>query len=142
VLVLFGAAALVGSLAAGHLGDARPYATMFGTAGITLVAIAALAAWSAMPVPTVALFALLGLTGLSANSVLIAFVIRFAGSAPTLAGALIPSAFNVGTALGTGISAATLNGPLGALAPLVVGAVGAALVLLTFGTLTLLDRRR
>jgi predicted MFS family arabinose efflux permease len=142
VLVLFGAAALVGSLVAGHLGDARPNATMLVSAATTLVAIVALAAFSTAPIATVALFGILGLTGLSANSILIAIVIRSAGSAPTLAGALIPSAFNAGTAVGTGISAATLNGPLGALAPLVVGAAAAALVLGTFGTIAILDRRR
>jgi DHA1 family inner membrane transport protein len=141
VLVVFGVGALVGSLVAGHLGDARPAATMLGTATITLLTVLALAACSTLPIPTVALFALLGLTGLSANSILIAAVIRFAGSAPTVAIGITPSAFNVGTTIGTGISAAALGGPLGDLAPLVVGAVAASLVLVVFGGLTLRERR-
>ena len=70
----------------------------------------------------------------------LASVIRFAGSAPTIAMGITPSAFNVGTTIGTGITAAALGGPLGDLAPLLVGAVGSALVLVVFGTLTLLDR--
>ncbi len=142
VLVLFGIAALIGSLVGGHFGDARPYATTLVTAAVTLAAVVGLIAFSTLPVPTVVLFALLGLTGLSGNSVLIALVIRFAGSAPTLAGALIPSSFNLGTAIGTGISAATLAGGLGPVGPLVVGAVAAVLVLLLTAALTLLERSR
>jgi DHA1 family inner membrane transport protein len=141
VLVLFGIAALVGSLLAGHVGDRRPVATMLTAAVVTLLAVVALGAVSTLPIPTVALFTLLGLTGLSANSVLIAMIIRFAGSAPTLASALIPSAFNVGTAIGTGVTSVGLDGGLGTLAPIVVGTVGAALVLVVFGALALLERR-
>jgi len=141
VLVLFGVASLIGSLLGGRLGDARPYATTLVTATATLAAVLGLIAFSTLPIPTVLLFALLGLTGLSGNSVLIGLVIRFAGSAPTLAGALIPSSFNLGTAVGTGISAATLDSAVGDLAPLLVGAVAATLVLLMVGTLTLLARR-
>ncbi len=142
VLVLFGVASLAGSLIAGRLGDARPSATTFITSSLTLLAIAGMAACASSPVPAVAMFTLLGLAGLSGNSILIARVIRYAGAAPTLAGALIPSAFNLGTATGTGISAATLDGSLGVLAPLLVGGVAAALVIVALGALALLERRR
>ncbi len=142
VLVLFGVAALVGSLAAGPLGDHRPRTTMLAAAGTTLVAVVALGAVSTLPIPTVALFALLGLTGLSANSTLIAMVLRSAGAAPTLASALIPSSFNLGTAIGTGITSVALDGPLGTLAPIVTGTVGAVLVLVVFGIVSLLERGR
>jgi DHA1 family inner membrane transport protein len=114
---------------------------MLGSAAITLVTVVALGAASTLPVPTIALFTVLGLTGLSANSVLIALVIRFAGSAPTLASGLIPSAFNLGTAVGTGVASVGLTTGLGELAPVGIGAVGATLVLVVFGTLALLERR-
>jgi DHA1 family inner membrane transport protein len=141
VLVLFGVAALAGSLASGPLGDHRPRTTMLAAAGTTLVAVVALGATSTLPIPTVALFTLLGLTGLSANSILVAMVIRLAGAAPTLASALIPSSFNVGTAIGTGVTSVALDGALGTLAPVVTGTVGAVLVLVVFGTVALLERR-
>lgn len=141
VLVLFGVAALVGSLVGGHLGDRHPFGTVFTTATVTLAAVVGLGVASRLPIATVLLFTLLGLTGLSANSVLIAFVLRFAGSAPTLASALIPSSFNVGTAIGTGLASLALGGTLGTLAPVVVGTTSATLVLVVFTAVALLERR-
>lgn len=141
-LVLFGIAALIGTLVGGRLGDVRPFGTVLVSGAITLIAIVVLGLVSTQPVPTLAVFALLGLAGLSANPILFTFVVRFGGAAPTLASALVPSAFNIGTAIGTGVAAAALGSSLGVLAPTVVGAVSAALVLVTFGTLTLVLRRR
>jgi predicted MFS family arabinose efflux permease len=141
VLLLFGVASLVGALVGGHLGDAHPYRTALAMAAITLGAVVALGATSTAPVPTVVLFTVLGLTGLSANPILISLAIRYGGSAPTLASALTPSAFNLGTAVGTGITAAALGGQLGTLAPTAVGTVGAALVLLSVAALALIGRR-
>lgn len=141
VLVVFGAAALIGTLLAGRLGDAWPSGTVLVAAAVTLLAILGLAATSTAPVPTVALFALLGLAGLSANPILGLMAIRFGGSAPTLASALTPSAFNLGTAVGTGITSVALAGSLGTLAPLLVGAVSAALLLAVFSGLAVVLRR-
>jgi DHA1 family inner membrane transport protein len=142
-LVLFGATALLGTIVGGRLGDLRPYATILVASLVTLLAIVALGLVAPMPAPTLAVFALLGLTGLSANPVLGILAIRFGGSAPTLASALTPSAFNLGTAIGTGIASVELHSSLGAGAPVLIGAVSATLVLLVFGGLTLLvgDRR-
>jgi DHA1 family inner membrane transport protein len=140
-LVVFGIAALVGTIAAGHLGDRRPYATALGAGIVTLVAIALLEAVSTLPVPTVVVFGLLGLAGLSANPILGLLAIRFGGSAPTLASALTPSAFNLGTAVGTAVTSAALDGPLGFTAPLVVGAGSAVLMVVVLVALTLLSAR-
>lgn len=137
-LVLFGLTALVGTIVGGRLGDLRPYATILIASAISLVAIVALGLVASMPAPTLAVIALLGLTGLSANPVLGILAIRFGGSAPTLASALTPSAFNLGTAIGTGIASVGLHSSLGADAPVLIGAVSAALVLVVFGGLTLL----
>ena len=141
-LVLFGATALVGTIVGGRVGDARPYATILGASAVTLLAIVTLGLVAPMPAPTLAVIALRGLTGLSANPVLGILAIRFGGSAPTLASALTPSAFNLGTAVGTGIASVSLHSSLGAHAPILIGAVSAALVLVVFGALTLSVRGR
>jgi predicted MFS family arabinose efflux permease len=97
---------------------------------------------STLPVPMVALFALLGFTGCSINPVLMALAIRFGQAGPTLASSLAPSAFNLGIAVCTGITAAAFDTRLGTLAPIVVGAVGAALVLLLAIGIAAIARRR
>jgi DHA1 family inner membrane transport protein len=140
-LLLFGIAALAGTLLGGRFGDRRPATTVLVCAAVSFVAIAALGLLSTAPVPTFALFTLLGLTGLSANPILFGAVVRLGGAAPTLASALVPSAFNTGTAIGTGITAAALGTGLGAASPAVVGTVSAALVLVVYGALTTARRR-
>ncbi|WP_375386807.1 MFS transporter [uncultured Amnibacterium sp.] len=141
-LVLFGIASLIGVVIAGRLGDAHPYRVMLGVAVVTTLAIAGLVLTSTAAAPTLILFTVVGLTGLSVNPILAALAMRFGGSAPTLANALTPSAFNVGTAIGTGATAALFGTALGDLSPVLVGLVGAALVLLGVLTLTLLQLRR
>ncbi len=141
-LVLFGVAALTGTLVGGRLGDVRPGTTMLGAAGATLLVVAALGPLSTSPAATLVLFAALGLTGLSANPVLGYLAIRSGGSAPTLASAMIPSAFNAGTAAGTAITSAALGSALGDLAPVVVGTVGAAAVVVAVTALLLTGRPR
>ena len=59
---------------------------------------------------------------------LINLAVRYGGEAPTLASAMATSLFNLGTAVGTGLTGLALTGRLGTLAPLVVGTVFAAVV--------------
>jgi DHA1 family inner membrane transport protein len=139
-LVLFGMASLTGTVLAGRLGDAHPYRVVLGASGITVLALVGLALLPTAA-PTLVLFTAVGLTGLSANPILGLLAMRFGGSAPTLANALTPSAFNVGTAVGTGATAALFGTALGAFAPVLVGLVGAVLVLVGATVLTLLHRR-
>lgn len=141
-LLLFGVAALIGTLLGGRLGDVHPTATVLVGGSIAFLTLGAFGIASTEPVPTLALFALLGLTGLSINPVLFGAAIRYGGAAPTLASALVPSAFNLGTATGTGITAAALGTGLGAAAPAVVGTVSAGLVVVVYGALTVALRRR
>jgi predicted MFS family arabinose efflux permease len=141
-LVLFGAAALAGSVIAGRLGDRRPWTVVAVTAGATLVIEIGLAFTLGSAVPALTLFTLLGLTGLSANPVLVALVMRFAGNAPTLAGALTPSSFNLGTAIGTGLTAAMIDTHIGLAAPSVVAITGAVLVVVPIVILLVMHRRR
>jgi len=140
VLVGFGVGSLKGSIVGGRLGDARPHRTTIAAAAVTTVLLLALCLLADLAVPTIALLVLLGFFGLGANPVLISLAVRFAGRAPTLGSALSVSAFNVGTAVGSGIAGAALDSPLGATGPAVVGTVIAALTLIP--TVALARRRR
>jgi DHA1 family inner membrane transport protein len=141
-LMAFGIGALVGSIVGGRLGDTQPYATSLITAGGTVLASAGIWAFSAQPVVLLVLFALLGLVGLSANPILVSLAVRFGGDAPTLAAAMPTSIFNLGTAIGTGITSAALTSSLGALAPAVVGTVFAVLIFVPLLALARVERRR
>jgi DHA1 family inner membrane transport protein len=90
--------------------------------------------------PTVVLVALLGLVGLSANPVLSAPAVRFAGVAPTLGVAMSVAAYDLGTAAGSGLAGRTLGSGLGAAGPAAVGTVLAALTLVP--AVALARRRR
>ncbi|WP_034511171.1 MFS transporter [Blastococcus sp. URHD0036] len=129
VLVGFGVGSLIGTVLGGRLGDVRPHATTIAVAASTTVVLVALCLVSGSAVPTVALVVLLGLLGLSANPVLSALAVRFAGVAPTLGVALSVAAYNLGTAVGSGVAGATLDSGLGATGPVVVGAGIAVLTL-------------
>ena len=121
VLVGFGVGSLIGTIYGGRLGDVRPHATTIGVAAATTVVLLAICLLSAHAVPTVVLVALLGLIGLSANPVLSALAVRFAGVAPTLGVSMSVAAYNLGTAVGSWIAGLTLGSALGATGPAVVG---------------------
>ncbi|GAB2893168.1 MFS transporter [Streptomyces mayteni] len=140
-LMGFGIAALVGNVVGGRLGDTRPYATSLATAGATVLASIGVWVFSTEPVPLLVSFTLLGLVGLSANPILVSLAVRFGGDAPTLAAAMPASIFNLGTAIGTGITGAALQSSVGALAPAIVGTVFTTLIFLPLGALTLIERR-
>jgi predicted MFS family arabinose efflux permease len=129
VLVGFGVGSLIGTIVGGRLGDVRPHATTIAIAGATTVVLLAICLLSAHPVPTVLLVVLLGLLGLSANPVLSALAVRFSGVAPTLGVAMSVSAYNLGTAVGSGIAGHALDSELGATGPAVVGTGIAVLTL-------------
>ena len=140
VLVGFGVGSLVGTVLGGRLGDRRPHATTIAVAASTTVVLLAICLVSAHPLPTVLLVVLLGLLGLSANPVLSALAVRFAGVAPTLGVALSVAAYNAGTAVGSAAAGVSLNSGLGATGPVVVGSSVAALTLLPTVALALLHR--
>ena len=140
-LLLFGAAALVGNVVGGRLGDTHPYATVMVTTTLTVITTAGICVFSTQPVPTLLLFTLLGLVGLSANPVLVTLAARFGGQASALATAMPTSIFNLGTAIGTGTSAALLGSPLRELGPPAVGAIAAALIFIPLSVLAMGERR-
>ncbi len=73
---------------------------------------------------------------------LMAFAVRYAGSAPTLGSSLTVSAFNLGTALGSWIAGLALASGLGSRGPAVVGTLISALTLIPTVALALARQRR
>jgi predicted MFS family arabinose efflux permease len=130
VLVGFGVGSLIGTVYGGRLGDVHPHATTIAVPAATTVVLVGIVLFSTHPVPTVVLVVLLGLVGLSANPVLSSLAVRFAGVAPTLGVAMSVSAYNLGTAVGSGIAGRALDSDLGAGGPVVVGTGIAALTLI------------
>jgi predicted MFS family arabinose efflux permease len=137
VLVGFGVGSLIGTIYGGRLGDVRPHATTIGVAATTTVVLGAIWLLSAHAVPTVLLVAVLGLVGLSANPVLSALAVRYAGVAPTLGVAMSVAAYNLGTAVGSWLAGLTLGSALGATGPALVGTVIASLTLIPAAALAL-----
>ncbi len=124
VLVGFGIGALVGTVLGGRFGDRYPWATIVAAVSLSAVGMLVLAAMSSHPTITVALVVLLGAAGLGANPVLIAQTLRYAGAGSTLASSLATAAFNLGTAVGSALAAATLSTSLGLVGPAALGAAG------------------
>ncbi|SNS21449.1 MFS transporter, DHA1 family, inner membrane transport protein [Geodermatophilus pulveris] len=142
VLVGFGVGSLVGTVHGGRLGDARPHTTTIAVAASTTVVLLALCLLATHPLPTVLLVVLLGLLGLSANPVLSALAVRFAGVAPTLGVAMSVAAYDLGTAIGSGAAGSALDSGLGATGPAVVGTGIASLTLVPTITIAVVRRRR
>lgn len=141
-LLLFGSAALAGSVLGGRFGDRSPLGTPLVTASATVVIAAGLVFAGSSIVPTFALIALLGLVGLSANPVLVSLAVRYGGETPTLPSAMATSIFNLGTAVGTGITGVLIGTPLGASAAPVVGVIAGVLTFVPLLGLIAVDRRQ
>ena len=141
VLVGFGVGSLIGTIVGGRLGDARPHTTIIAVAASTTVVLLGMCLLSAHAWPTVLLVVLLGLVGLSANPVLSALAVRFSGVAPTLGVAMSVSAYNLGTAVGSGIASHALESRIGAIGPALVGTGFAALTLIPTIAIALRARR-
>jgi DHA1 family inner membrane transport protein len=139
-LVVFGLGALLGSLSSGRFGDRAPYATSLIGGTAVLAALGALCLLSMFAVPSVVLLALAGLFGMGTNPVLMALAVRYAPQAPTLATSLATSFFNMGTALGSWVTARAIDGA-GTVAIPVVGAVFASLLLFPLTLLSILHRK-
>ncbi|WP_371575509.1 MFS transporter [Streptomyces sp. NBC_01314] len=138
VLTGYGLGALLGTTVGGRLGDRRPLATLITAAAASTVVLFLLVFLSTSPVATVVLVTVMGVTGFAAAPVLGALIMRFAGSAPTLASALGSSASNVGIAIGSAVAGIALASSLRQAGPPLVGAVAAALTLVPLTALGLM----
>ncbi|WP_329282067.1 MFS transporter [Streptomyces sp. NBC_01451] len=142
VLTGYGLGALLGTTVGGRLGDRRPLATLITAAAASTLVLFLLVFLSTSPVATVVLVTAMGVTGFAAAPVLGALIMRFAGSAPTLASALGSSASNVGIAIGSGVAGVALTSSLRQAGPPLVGTVAAALTLVPLTALALMHATR
>ncbi|WP_020112803.1 MFS transporter [Rhodococcus sp. 114MFTsu3.1] len=140
-LAIFGVGAVTGTLTSGRFADRAPYLTALTGGIIVVIALGFLSVFSSFAPPSIALLALAGMAGLGTNPVLMSMAVRLAEGAPTLATSLCTSMFNLGTAVGTWVTAHAISGN-GAAAIPVVGALFAVLLLVPLGTLVILDRAR
>lgn len=133
VLVLFGAGALIGILAGGKLADAHPFATLYGSLALAVVALVALAVTSDVAVAVTAVL-VLGAAAFAANPALNVRAYSVAGGSSTLVGASTTSGFNVGNTTGPWVGGVAINAGLGfpSVAWVSVGLGGLALAALTF----------
>ncbi|MDQ1026414.1 putative MFS family arabinose efflux permease [Streptomyces umbrinus] len=142
VLTGYGVGALLGTTVGGRLGDRRPLATLITAATASTLVLLLLVFFSTSLVATVVLVTVMGVTGFTATPVLGALVMRFAGSAPTLASALASSSSNVGIAVGSWAAGIALASPLGQAGPPLVGTATAALTLVPLTALALMRATR
>lgn len=131
VFVAFGLGAIIGTNLAGRFADKRPLPTFTAATAGTILLMALLIPLSTNAVALFILMFLLGIAGMGIPPVGTGLAVRFAATAPTLAAAISVSAFNGGTAIGTGAGATALGTPLGIVGPLTVGIVMAGLGLVT-----------
>jgi DHA1 family inner membrane transport protein len=142
VLVGFGIGALVGTVVGGRLGDRHPLATIAAAVSASAAAMLILAATSTHPLLAIVAVIVMGAAGLGANPVLIAQTLRFAGEDSTLGSSLATAAFNLGTAGGSAVAAATLSTSLGLVGPPMLGAAITASALVPLWVLAASVRRR
>ncbi|MEU6251345.1 MFS transporter [Streptomyces sp. NPDC047043] len=142
VLAGYGLGAVLGTAIGGRVGDARPLATMIASAATTTLILLLLVFLSTTAVTTVALVTLLGVAGFASSPVLGALVVRFAGSAPTLAAALSSASSNVGVTIGSWAAGLALASSLRQAGPPLVGTVAAALTAVPLTALALMRATR
>lgn len=132
VLGLFGAGALIGITAGGKLADAHPFATLYGSFGLALVALTTLALTSDAVVAVVAVL-VLGAAGFAANPALNVRAYSVAGGTSTMVGASTTAGFNVGNTAGPWLGGVAINAGPGLPS---VAWVSAGLGVLTLAALT------
>jgi DHA1 family inner membrane transport protein len=140
VLVGFGIGALLGTIAGGRFGDRHPLATVAVAVSSSAAGMLVLSVLAGNAAVTVAVVIFLGAAGLGANPVLIAQTLRHAGGS-TLASSLATAAFNLGTAGGSAVGAATLSTSLGLAGPALLGAIVTASALTPLAVLAAMRRR-
>ncbi|MDI9929723.1 MFS transporter [Rhodococcus sp. IEGM 1354] len=140
-LAVFGVGAVTGTLNSGRFADRAPYLTALTGGGIVVIALGLLSVFSSYAAPSIALLAVAGMAGLGTNPVLMSMAVRFAEGAPTLATSLCTSMFNLGTAVGTWVTARAIS-RYGPAAIPVVGALFAVLLVVPLAALVIIDRAR
>ncbi|RZQ60817.1 Cmx/CmrA family chloramphenicol efflux MFS transporter [Amycolatopsis suaedae] len=142
LLVLFGAGSVLGITVGGRIADARPYQTLFAGLTALTLACAALAVLADSGPALIALVFLIGLLGFGINPAMSSRAFYLGAAAPTLVGASVTSAFNVGNMLGPWLGGVTIGAGLGFGSVAWIGAALAAAAIATVAlALTLRGRQ-
>ncbi|MFG2527421.1 Cmx/CmrA family chloramphenicol efflux MFS transporter [Streptomyces sp. NPDC048516] len=140
VLALYGVGGLLGLSVGGRIADAMPLRTLGTGVGALTVVSAALALTAGSLGTTIALVFVLGFTAFVVNPVLQSRVFRLAPDAPTMAGAVNTSAFNVGITLTPMLGGLTIDAGLGFTSVAWVGAGTGVLALAATAWAAVLQR--
>lgn len=140
-LAVFGVGAVTGTLNSGRFADRAPFGTALTGGIIVAIALGLLSGFSTFTVPSIVLLAVAGMAGLGTNPVLMSIAVRLAQGAPTLATSMCTSMFNLGTAVGSWVTAQSITSAGPAAIP-VVGALFAVLLIVPLATLVVLERSR
>ncbi|MGH3312448.1 MAG: Cmx/CmrA family chloramphenicol efflux MFS transporter, partial [Streptomyces sp.] len=100
VLALFGAGGLIGTAIGGRVADAHLFGTMYIGTTASAAVLTLLALLTHTPAAAVGLALLLGVTAFTTAPALNARMFNVADAAPTLAGATVTAAFNIGNTVG------------------------------------------
>lgn len=141
LLLLFGVGAFLGNVLGGRFADRGALTNLHVSFVVVIAVLVTLAATAGWPIAVVVLLFALGVAGYSAAAALNARVFQLADGAPTLAGAVNTSAFNVGNTLGPWIGGVAISAGLGYRAPVWFGAALLVGALALTGVSRLLDTR-
>lgn len=122
LLVLFGAGLFAGNWLGGRLADGNIDRTLLLFIGALLVVLVAFAALAFSQTATIVALFLMGGFGFGTVPGLQSRIMRYAGSAPTLASGANIAAFNLGNALGAWASGVGITAGLGYTSPIWIGA--------------------
>ena len=122
LLVLFGAGLFAGNWLGGRLADGSIDRTLLLFIGALLVVLVAFAALAFSQTATIVALFLMGGFGFGTVPGLQSRIMRYAGSAPTLASGANIAAFNLGNALGAWASGVGITAGLGYTSPIWIGA--------------------
>ncbi len=130
LLVLFGAGLFAGNWLGGRMADKNIDRTLLIFIGALLVVLIAFGALATSQVATIVALFLMGGFGFGTVPGLQSRIMRYAGSAPTLASGANIGAFNVGNALGAWAGGMGIAAGLGYTSPIWIGAAITVAVLL------------
>ncbi|MBQ0986625.1 MFS transporter [Streptomyces sp. F63] len=139
VLMLFGFGALLGTALGGRFADAHLFGVLLSGAGASLVLLTALGLAASVPFAAVALSFLLGVSAFYTAPALNARMFEVAGAAPTLAGATVTAAFNLGNTGGPWLGGTVIDAGFGYTS---TAWAGAGLTLLAIPAIVLAARTR
>ncbi|WP_030546163.1 Cmx/CmrA family chloramphenicol efflux MFS transporter [Streptomyces albus] len=139
VLMLFGFGALLGTALGGRFADAHLFGVLLSGAVASVVLLAVVGLTATVPFAAVTLSFLLGVSAFYTAPALNARMFEVAGAAPTLAGATVTAAFNLGNTTGPWLGGTVIDAGFGYTS---TAWAGAGLTLLAIPAIVLASRTR